>query len=188
MIWIIIPLFRMNPMSGKIPCRLSLLLACWVFLLGASSNPSLEYEVKAVYIYKLLKFIEWPPDFFSPGHDAVVIGILGDSPIREALEILKRADNSHLQVLRLESLRDIGSVQVLLISSSTTEPLPEILQAAGKAKCLTISEIKGSAQLGAMINFVIDDEKVKYEVNVKTMKDAGLAISSRALRAAIKVW
>ena len=173
---------------GKKTGRLSLLFACWLALLGASSPLPLEYEVKAVYIYKLLKLIEWPDGFFSPGHDTVVIGVLGYTPVREAIEVLKSSHPIPIKIVHLESLRDISSIHVLFISSSAIEPLEDILKEAKAARCVTIGEAKDLAYLGAMINFVVHEGKVKFEINMKAMKDAGLMVSSRVLRAAIKVW
>lgn len=176
------------PLVGKISGYLSLLSAAWMIFVAASSPPLLEYQVKAVYIYKLLKFVDWPEGTFPPDNNVVVIGVLGDSPVREALETLKHTHSVPIQTVRLRSLKEISSVHVLFVSSSAPEPLESVFEASKGTRCITIGETKDFAYLGGMINLVIDDEKVKFEVNLKVMKDAGLAIGSRVLRAAIKIW
>lgn len=175
------------PPTQKIAGRFFLLLACMIFLLGISDPVHTEYEVKATFIYKLLKFIEWPDKDNPSDQRTIVIGILGNSPVREALGTLgKMQKDISIKIITLQSLKEMNSVHVLFVSSS--ESPADLFDSLKGAKSLTIGESSDFARLGGMINLIINNDSLRFELNLQAMKDSRFSVSSRVLKAAEKIW
>jgi YfiR/HmsC-like len=152
---------------------------------SAQPLPPLEYQVKAAFVYQFLSFVEWPAAT-TPTGDGVIIGILGETPLTAALQpVIARSPRSRPLVVRtLRETRDLAAVHVLFVAASEKERLTSVLRAAHVPGLLTIGEVDGFAQLGGVINFVIVDGKVAFEINVRAAEEAQLKISSKLLRLA----
>ena len=167
--------------------KFSLLAICMIVLLGISDPVQTEYEVKAAFIYKLLKFIEWPDRIDIDNQKTIVIGIWGSSPIKEAFEALGKAQkDSSIQVVALQSLKEVNSVHVLFVSSSESQA--DLIDSLKGAKCLTIGESTDFARLGGMVNLMIKSASLKFELNAQAMRDSHYSVSSMVLKAAEKIW
>ena len=164
---------------------LLLILIC--FALSPSKADSLkEYQIKAAFIYNFIKFIEWPN---QNTFDTFNICILGKDPFGEAIDILKgkRVKGWKIKILRMNSLEKAESCQVIFISPSEASSLKEILSFFKNKPILTISEIPGFIEKGGIINFIIINNKIRFEINDKVAREGGLKISSKLLRLARKV-
>ena len=155
----------------------------------AQSPPTREYQIKAGFIYNFLKFIEWPA-----GHrtiDDVPICILGNNPFGTAFDTItdKKISDKTLVPDYIKSYLDLDIKRyfIIFISSSEIDNLGQILEAISKSSILTISDTKGFANKGVMINFYLDKNKVRFEINPNAAKQAGLKISSKLLRLARNV-
>lgn len=177
-------------------CRLSQFMAlavAWV-LVGASclhaqqSNPT-EYQVKAAYLYNFGKFVEWPAkvtaasDFFS-------ICVLGEDPFGSTFDATiagESINGKKVVVKRIAKSQDAVSCRILFISSSEESRLKEILAALDDTSVLTVSDISQFTRRGGMIRFVMEANRVRFEVNLTTAEHAGLTLSSQLLKVAISV-
>ena len=151
----------------------------------AQPEPPLEYQVKAAFLYQFLNFVEWPTT--APGiADGMIIGVLGETALTSALQpVAARPFRGRPLVIRpLRGPRDLAAVHVLFIAGSEKERLPGILRTTRGASILTIGEVDGFTRLGGVINFVIVDGKVAFEINVRAAEEARLRISSKLLRLA----
>ncbi len=177
-------------------CRLSQFMAlavAWV-LVGASclqaqqSNPT-EYQVKAAYLYNFGKFVEWPAkvtaasDFFS-------ICVLGEDPFGSTFDATiagESINGKKVVVKRITKPQEAVSCRILFISSSEESRLKEILAALDDTSVLTVSDISQFTRRGGMIRFVMEANRVRFEVNLTTAEHAGLTLSSQLLKVAISV-
>lgn len=145
-----------------------------------------EYEVKAAFLYNFAKFVEWPSKV-SPGTSGtIVFGILGDGPMNTALGHIKdrQVKGGKVVTRHFKHPRDLTFCHVLFISQSEATRLGEILKSLKGSNTLTVGEVNGFAQLGGMINLIIVENKVRFEINVKSAEEAGLKVSSRLLQLA----
>ena len=92
-----------------------------------------------------------------------------------------------MRIGRLTASSPLQEARVLFISGSEKDRVPKLLQAVQGACVLTISETDQFAQHGGMVNLVMRDELVRFEVNVAATARAGLRLSSKALKYAIIV-
>lgn len=154
---------------------------------GQSRTEAEELNLKAAFIYNFTRFIEWDDDVFP---NEFTIGILGNSMIEDPLQEIARshkATNKEIKIKRFNSINEIEKCNILFISKSFKAPLTDLLTKTDLKKTLIIGEKTDYAKLGACINFVIVDKKLKFEVNKKALTDAGLKVSSQLLKLAIIV-
>lgn len=146
-----------------------------------------EYNLKAAFIYNFTKFIDW--DSLIPGNE-FIIGVVDSSPIYEPLtEIAKTntVNDRKIIIRQYSKLDEISLCHVLFISRNTSLSLDDILAKAAVKGMLTISEKAGYAKQGTAINFIVVNNKLKFEANTKTINSAGLTASSQLLKLAIIV-
>jgi len=144
-----------------------------------------EYEVKAAFIYNVAKFVEWP-DGRSDGRNTINFCILGADPFGKALHAIegKAVRGKKLQVKNLRLPREARECHMLFISSSEKEQLPRVLGAVRGLPVLTMGDVSGFAQQGVMVNFYMENNKVRFEINEEKAKDSKLVISSHLLKLA----
>lgn len=155
----------------------------------AQSSPS-EYEVKAAFLFNFAKFVEWPEDSFADSYSPIVIGILGQDPFSGALDHTiggKTVNGRALMVKRLAQGQDARACHILFVCSSERKRLSQILASLGGTSVLTVSDMDDFAYAGGIINFVLENSKVKFQVNATAAARARLRISSKLLTLARKV-
>jgi hypothetical protein len=166
------------------------LFLLWSMLLAVSRadahHPAVsEYEVKAAFIHNIVKYMEWPK-----GTVAVVgvmrLCIAGEDPFGSATEILhdQPVADVNWQVVRVGADFDLRTCRVLFIAASESDRLGNILDAIKGSAVLTVGDTDGYAKRGVMVNFYLEAQKVRFEINQGAARKAGIVISSRLLRLA----
>jgi hypothetical protein len=152
----------------------------------AVTQPVTEYEVKAAFLYNFTRFVEWPPDALARS-DVFIIGILGRDPFGGALDAAVQGKNvlqKELAVRRFATAREASGSQILFISPSEEARLPLVLRELEGANTLTVGETDGFARRGGMIEFRIESNRVRFDINVVTAERAKLKLSSQLLKLA----
>jgi len=170
---------------------LPFIFLCSIFFVNpvkAYSQVPLEYQVKAVYLYKLLKFTNWPEINGSLEKTFLKIGILGDTPLMAGLSELKAKNpDFNPKIIRLDSIEKLPSLHVLFVSESENLNRKEILAALKGKRVVTFGEEEDFLKNGGMINFLLKDGKVKFDINLREFSSSGVQLSSRALKAANRI-
>ncbi len=179
------------PSSGGNSLALKIVLGCLLSLcfLGPLSGrvqaqSSSEYQVKAAFLYNFAKFVDWPGDAFSGASAPLVIGVIGNDPFGGALDQAINGKNigaRRLTVRRLKWGQDLRSCHILFISSSERQRLPQIIQSLKGSNVLTVGDMGQFNQQGGMINFILESNKVRFEINSRGADQARLRISSKLL-------
>ena len=151
---------------------------------------SSEYLIKAGFIYNFAKFVEWPSAAFAQPDSPIVIGVLGTDPFGSVLDRLvqdKKIGQRGFVVRRykwgkdLKDLKDLRDCKILFVSASEKAHTDEIIQLVKWLPILTIGETPGFAERGGVIRFTLEENRVRFEVNVDAAHQADLNISSRLL-------
>jgi len=147
----------------------------------AQSASQREYEIKAAYLYNFIKYVDWP----SYG-ETISIGVLGNDPFGTALAPLngKIVKGRRLVIKHLDSVRDAQQCQIIFVCSSEKQRLQEIFESLRSARVLTVGETQGFADGGGIINFIEENNKVRFEINAEAARRTGLNISSELLKLA----
>jgi hypothetical protein len=153
----------------------------------AQAQSATEYQVKAAFLFNFARFVEWPADAFPSADSALQICVLGQDPFGRDFEqvIVDKTVNGHrIEVAHPDGIPQARACQILFISASEKAHLPSILQGLKGASVLIVGDIPGFATAGGIINFVLDDGRVRFEINLKAAELAHLKISARLLTVA----
>jgi len=169
-----------------------LLLALWVAVSGglvarAESPAPTMHQVEAAFLFNFAKFVTWPDDVFERGDNSMIIGVLGEDPVGVILEETVRDKTimgKKLAVKRFMRVQDAVKSHILFLSSSEESHLPQTMKALEKTHILTVSDMEGFAERGGMIAFTVEDQKVRFNVNVDAVERAGLKMGSQLLKLA----
>jgi hypothetical protein len=171
-------------------------LGVWLWLLsavgpgaGAASGGmvSHEYPLKAIFMLNFARFTAWPTKALADPKAPFVIGVLGDDPFDGILEDAVHEENWNghpISVQRYARLEDIRTCHVLFISESETWHVPKILAALKTKAILTVTDIDGGEAGGVIVQFVTDNNKIRFKINVDSLREANLTMSSKLLRLA----
>jgi YfiR/HmsC-like len=179
---------KRNALGTRRTTRLILLTLGLIFSLGLgglaqNTGPS-EYQIKAAFLYHFAEFVQWPPGTFDGPASPIVVGVLGKNVFGDNLEqtIRNKTINNHpFQFKEFHLVREATNCQILFISPSEEKRLPEILKGLSGTSVLTVSEIDHFTEAGGMINFIIEDDEVRFQINDEAAKKARLIISSKLL-------
>jgi hypothetical protein len=153
----------------------------------ANSAISLEHKVKAAYVFKLLKFIEWQENQEPLPGNNINICIIGSDPVLEAVRLLdsKKAKGRTINVTQKGSLDNMKTCQIVFIARSEKNNIDNILKKLKSRNYLTISDIQGFSSSGGMIELATIDNKVKLIINRSHVNESNLSLSSKLLNIAI---
>ncbi len=142
-----------------------------------------EHEVKAAFVLKLINFVQWP-DVEGQHNTSLVIGIVGTDPTSDALERLaagKSVDGREIVVRRLTTESNLTACQVVFVGASERNNAASLLERLRGASVLTVGEADGFGQHGGIVNLMLDEGRIRLEVNPNAAQRAHLQISSRLL-------
>ncbi len=150
------------------------------------AKESLEYRVKAAFLYNFTKFVKWPENAFANAASPIKICILGDSPFGSSLEAIenKTAGGRKFVIFETKSVDDIDDCHVLFISNGSEKEFFNSIERILEKNILTVADKQGLAQKGSVINFTVVNNKVQFEINTKSAERANLKISSQLLKIA----
>lgn len=167
---------------------LTLLVAC--ALVGGSpaaeAQALREYQIKAAFLYNFLKFVDWPSEALPETSDAITICVFGDDPFGEALESIKDkiVKSRRITIRRIGPVKDLESCHVLFVGASEETRVPQVMQSLRGSSVLTVGEMDRFAESGGIINFVVEKNKVRFEINLNNAERARLKLSSQLLNLA----
>jgi uncharacterized protein DUF4154 len=156
---------------------------------GGAQDRVSEYHVKAGFLFHFAELVEWPAG--AAGGTQFTICVLGDDPFQGELESTlggKAIASRPIRIVHLDHPQDAQTCQVLFISDSEDSRLPKIFKDLGKSAVMTVGETDDFVERGGMIRFTTEQDKVRFEINLKAADASGLKISSRLLLLATNVY
>lgn len=161
---------------------------------GAQTNSFTPYQLKALCLFQIAKYTEWPKEILGADNAPFVLGVLGKDPFGKDIEIIqgKTIKGRRLRVKYFAKVQEVKDCHLLFISSSETGRLPQILKALEKSSILTIAEVEGFVQQSGMINLVAeqkaaDSQTVGFEINRAAAEKANLKLDTQLLKLAKRV-
>src|SRR5580704_3149841 len=167
--------------------------SCYRLLLGIflpctlSAQTIDEYQVKAAFLYNFAKFVEWPALTFKTDKDPLRICVLGQNPFGNTLVDGVGGKTVLGRPLVVNDVSDAGQgtdCQILFIGSSERKRLRLIFADLRMTGVLTVGETEGFATQGGIVNFKLEDGRVRLEINIEAASQAKLRISSKVLNLA----
>ncbi len=156
-------------------------LCAWVWgeeLSGA------EYRVKAGFIYHFARFTQWPADAFPDEESPILLCVAAKSgadillPLRN--KIIRKRRIETVPYLYPEPDAEPQSCHILFVTASEEERFP----AMPPGPVLTVGETEAFGQKGGIIRFFMEKDRLRFAVNLKAARRAGLQLSSQLLMSA----
>lgn len=157
---------------------------------SADAPVSKEYQLKAAFLYNFTKFVEWPSHRFAQTNSPIVIGVLGRNPFGDELEKIvkdRKVNGRDILVTNITASAGVKAVHMVFISAGEEERWRETLASLRNTAVLTVGESAVFAQTGGMINFTLQADKVRFEINQNRADAAGLKFSAQLLKLATAV-
>lgn len=167
-------------------CCIASVLGLTAFNAAAQTGTQHEYELKAGVLYHIIEYVEWPKSVLSNNPPAIEIGLVGQIPFAEALEVLsgKTVQGRELVVKRISDLQSAANCQVLFIGASEKARIPQIVGQLKDRPVLTVSEVPGFAEEGGMVNLLAGPNHIVMEINRDVANQARLSVNSQLLKLA----
>lgn len=163
--------------------------AAWFLLVLAGTwtayaqVPSIEYQVKASYLYNFTQFIRWPADAFVSTREFNLC-VVGAWRFGDALDVLQeeRTTGSKVAIRSLRSVRQAPGARCHMLFVADGGAGGAIPTVRG---LLTVGETPGFLGRGGIINLVEVHGRIRFEISQKAAQQAGLDVSSQLLRLAL---
>lgn len=143
-----------------------------------------EYQLKAAFLFNFAKFVQWPPNSFPNPQSEFGICVLGDDPFGRSIDDVlhgKTIGEHPVMISRCRSLGEMTHCQMVFVSASERKRLPEVLAALKGTSTLAVGETDGFAASGGVIQFTLEEQRVRFIINVNAAERANLQISSKLL-------
>jgi hypothetical protein len=180
---------------GRLPRRgLALLITLVAFAGAVQAEPNVprEERIKAVLIFKILKFVNWPASALAV-KDPLVICMTGESPMAEALTTAEgRLIGEHpIQQRKVSGLSpaDLKGCHVYYLPAGQRDwnGAAGAINALRGRPLLTVSDGPDFARKGGVIGLVRGENRIGFEVSLKTARENGLEIGAPLLELATLV-
>ena len=161
-----------------------------VAALHAQNAKPTDYDVKAAYLYNFGRFVEWPAQVTTTKSGHFTVCVLGQDPFGPSLDSTLAGETiggKSIVARRISSPQESDDCRILFLSPMEGGHLKKIVAELDKKAVLTVSDIPQFAQLGGMIQFVLEGKRVRFEVNLAATQRAGLTLSSELLKVATTV-
>lgn len=152
--------------------------------LSAAPVPSREYQIKAVFLYNFVQFVEWPDAAFTDPAEPLKIGVLGDDPFGAALDEAVRGETVRsrgLVVKRAQRLAELADCQLVFFAKEEAWQASAHLEKLNERPLLTVGDTPDFARRGGVIAFYSEGKKIRFELNAGLARKLGLKISSELL-------
>lgn len=146
---------------------------------------------KAMLLFEMTRFVEWPASAFAGTTEPFVIGVLGEDPLRKDLDAAVAGRQWHGRAIRVRRFRNLDEVdpcQLLFVARNKARLLPSVLEFLDGTATLTVGDREGFAEQGGMVALLERSDHIAFEVNLRAVERSGLRVSSEMLRIADRIW
>jgi hypothetical protein len=140
--------------------------------------------VKVAFLFHFSQFVEWPPETFKDAGSPVTYCTVGADPFGGLLEAGlngKTIEGRPVHVEHFKQVQEIQGCQIVFLGTSEKKFIATTLANLKASPILTVGESENFAKQGGMIGFFLEDNKVRFEINLGAAEQAKLKISARLL-------
>jgi hypothetical protein len=155
---------------------------------GADEPASIAFDIKATYLYKFAPYVEWPVGAFAGPDSPLYLCAVGRDPFGDILDRAvagQRLGGHPIEVRRYDAIRTDPGCHILYVAGSPTQPVAATLAVVHDAPVLTVTDLPASSPAKGIVNFVIRDNHVRFEIDPERAAAHHLDISSKLLSLAV---
>jgi hypothetical protein len=177
--------------SGRTCISARLLALLWIALLvsglpqsAATQSAPEEYQVKAAFLFHFAQFVDWPADALNNGDSSVKLCIFDDEPRRQELQNTldgKAIGARAFRVRLISQPQGIQGCNIFFLSRDEARRQTEILKSLRGMPVLTVGETPNFLADGGMIRFHLEEDRIRFDINLEGAELSHLKISSRLL-------
>lgn len=156
----------------------------------AQAPRALEHQVKAAFLYKFLSYVQFPARPQATPDAPLTIGVIGADALADELAQLaadRRVNGLPVIVRKLRAGDSVSGLHILFIGRAANGSAASTIATARAEGILTVTESEDAFARGSVINFVVVDDKVRFDIALQPAEQANLKISSRLLAIARKL-
>jgi hypothetical protein len=160
------------------------ILATGGWVSSSAQSTDEEYRIKAAFIFHFAQLVDWPQETQTGEANSLFLCTIGEDPFQGALESTvagKAVGNKIIRIRHLGSAEDMQACQILFFGRVQSKRIPTLLATLHNAPVLTVGESAGFLGAGGMICFVLDQNNVRFGINLDAAEAAKLKIGSRLL-------
>ena len=191
----------------------NIILTLWLFLLTATQSAPAddtivpEYQIKAAFLYNFLKFVEWPKAKIGESNEPIIVSTIGQDVFQDAFDSIKNKtlEGRKIVIKKFEGIEELQKADskkkyrqhsqieairkshLLFICPSEKIYIADILKSVKGHNILTVADTQSFLEAGGIINLMMEEKKVRFEINMVSAKEADIQIRSQLLRLAKKV-
>jgi len=165
----------------------ALFMFAFASVCGAATTPDdAEYRIKAAFLYHFCNYVKWPAEAFETEDDPLVVGVAAPTSVVDRLQETvngRLAQGRPVSIRRIQSGDSLDGLHVLYIANRANANVVN-LRAANTRALLTITESADGLESGGVINFIIEDDRVRFDVAPGIARERDLDISAQLLTVA----
>lgn len=145
---------------------------------------SAERRVKAAYLYRFAGYTEWPAGVLGSAEAPLRIGVWGSPDLADDLDTLvhgRQVQGHPVQVRAVDSAAATAGLHLLFLAHAASGRLADLQAALGARPVLLVTESPGALRRGSVINFLVDDGQVRFELSLEAAQARDLRLSSRLI-------
>ena len=149
-----------------------------------------EYDLKAGFLLNFARFVEWPAEAFSSPRDPLAICLYAEDPFGGALNRAvagKTVGERSVVVRKIAGGAGAGKCHLIFVPASQDRNTRKVSAGAAGQPVLLVGEADGFAERGGSVNFIVDGERLRFEINPTAAGGQGLKFSSKLLQLAVIV-
>jgi len=155
---------------------------------AAAAESYSEDAVKAAFLYRFTGYVDWPPAALA--NPPFTIAVLNADGVAAELGRLlqnREVQNQAAQVRSIKSIKEINNAQMLYIGAIHREDLRHVVAAVAGRPVLIVTNEEDGLEAGSTVNFLLIEQRVRFEISVDAAQAAGLKVASELLAVAIRV-
>ncbi|HZI89239.1 MAG TPA: YfiR family protein [Candidatus Polarisedimenticolia bacterium] len=156
----------------------------------AETSSVMERRVKTAFLYKFAGYVEWPAESFPRPGTPIVVGVAGDKRMAAELSQLvlgRTSGGRRILVVQPDLKAPLRDLHILFVASGESRRLRQWVEALQGAHTLVVTESENALDQGSMINFVLSEGHVRFEIATSPAEKCGLQLSSGLLGVAKSV-
>jgi hypothetical protein len=168
---------------------LMLLAAVWAMSPAARAAESYsEDAVKAAFLYRFTGYVDWPAQ--AAADPQFIIAVLDADGVAAELGRLlqnRQIQNRPAQVRSIKNIRELDGAHMLYIGGSHRDDLRRLISSVAGRPVLVVTNADGGLDAGSSVNFLLIDQRVRFEISLDAAQGSGLRVASELLAVAIRV-
>jgi hypothetical protein len=182
--------FRMRISAAMYRAAIAMTVCAATLAPNASASASVEYSVKAAYLAKFGIFVQWPKTSFDTPQSPVVLCVVGSDPFGDVLD--KSVEGQHvgerpLVIRRLKTVSRDSGCTILFAGGSEAQSVDQALATVSGTGVLTVTDNARDGHIDAVVDFVVQDGRVRFTIDDHAAAQNGIVVSSHLLSLALSV-